>query len=112
MPILSDATVTPWTSAAEADPNFPNQTTTVWTEPTGESTSYRLLKHGIQPADEETLERAGLQSAVGLYTLLCEPVDLAPEGRVRVAGALHNGDFRVLLSREWHNHTQALLEQL
>ena len=112
MPRFSSATVTPWTSSVAADPHFPNQLITTWTEPDENSTSYRLLSYGMQPAGEDDARRAGLTSAVSLYTMFSEPLDLAPESRVRIAGALHNGDFRVIASWEWYRHTQALLERL
>jgi hypothetical protein len=114
-PPLSSATVSPWTSSEGTSGTITGQKKTEWSEPTPNSPSYHLLRHGLQPAGEDDLVRAGLESAVGVYSLWCEKADFTPQQRVRVTGSAlfaEPTDFRIRASWEWHNHTHAVLERI
>ena len=116
--IISDVIVQRRTSTLVPDTRFTNQPSTVWSDPTPDSPSAKLLKFGLQPASVDALERAGLTSNVGRYTLFALPIDLTPEDEVVITGSaqwftLPSGTtFLVNNVDPWGVYTEALLERI
>lgn len=86
------------------NPYFPGESYLDWSDPT----VVVSVLGSLQPAGTRALERAGRVGAHGVHELVCGPVGLTPEGRVRV-GAVQ---FTVVNVREFVPYTHAVVEEV
>lgn len=101
-PTMHDLSVEVLAPVVIANPHFTGENTLDW----GNATTTSTVAGALNPATTDAVERAGLTSKRGLFTLFTHPVDLAPEGRVRVAGQ----QYLVRSVWRYDSHTEALVE--
>lgn len=97
-------TVTPLEPEVIENPNFPGQTTISWDNPT-EGTPVAGL---IQPVRAETAVRLSITSLSRTWEVHTDPLDIQPEGRVRIAST----DYEVLEARHWVSHSELVVSEL
>ena len=101
-PTMHNASVEVLAPVVIANPHFTGESTLDWDNATITST----IAGALNPATTDALERAGLTSKRGLFTLFTDPHALTPQGRVRVAGQ----QYLVRDVRRYDSHTEALVE--
>lgn len=97
-----DVTVEILTPGIDTNPYLPGETTIDWANPI----VVARTEGNLQPASTKALERTGRIGKVGVYDLHTNPVQVEPEGRVRIQGQL----YRVLDARILPTHSELVVE--
>lgn len=103
----ADLTIEVLAPKVVTNPNFPNQSSLDWTQPTVEDT----VPGTLQPAGIKALERVGRVGTVGNHQLYLARAPLVPLQRVRVKGAT-GLQYSVLEVRSWPGHVEVLVEEV